>query len=91
MDQFKHKGLYSLFYRRLKEVESKSDRDFIPLPLLFQKLCRNFSMTKHDCWQVLKILNENSLIEFIGCRGIRLKPLSHQNQSCLLKEVLCIL
>ncbi len=65
-------GLYSLLIKRLEEVKESSGKEVIPFPLVFEKLCRNFSMTKKECWDVLFLLNDLGLIKIIALHGIRL-------------------
>jgi len=64
------KGLYSLFLKRLSEIKTKSE--IIPFPLIFEKLCRNFSVTKQDCWEILFLLRDTGFIEIHGTKGIKL-------------------
>jgi len=64
-------GLYSIFIRRLKEINTKSD--LIPFPNAFEKLCRNFSIKKEECWKILRFLKENGVIEIIFSHGIKIK------------------
>lgn len=68
------KGLYSLFLDRLKQVGSKNSRTgIIAFPDLFEKLCRNFSISKKECWELLFLLREFGLIEIVAGHGVRIK------------------
>ena len=64
-------GLYLILFRRLEEVRKKCHKDIIPFPLIFEKLCRNFSITKRECWEILFLLKEFGLIEIIKGHGIK--------------------
>lgn len=66
-------GLYSIFFRRLEEVQSKIKSDILPFPYVFEKLCRNFSITKKECWEVLFILRDTDLIEIVPFHGVKLR------------------
>tara|TARA_Y100000310_G_scaffold200877_1_gene200944 strand:+ start:3075 stop:3332 length:258 start_codon:yes stop_codon:yes gene_type:complete len=72
----KPRGLYTKLLLRLKEAEEEikgcSKQDYIPFPVVFEKLCRNFCITKAECWECLFILNEFNLIEIVKFRGIKL-------------------
>jgi len=74
MQQVKQRsGLYSLLFKRLEEIRSKSQKEIIPFPLIFEKLCRNFSMSKQECWEVLFLLNDFGVIEIVALHGIRIE------------------
>ncbi|MBR9702108.1 hypothetical protein GOV13_04260 [Candidatus Pacearchaeota archaeon] len=64
-------GLYGLFMRRLLESKGKSKGDIIPFPNLFEKLCRNFSITKKECWGILFLLRDFGFIDVICGHGVR--------------------
>jgi len=66
-------GLYGIFFRRLKEMKESSNSEIIRFPSLFKKLCRNFSISKEECWSVLFTLREFGLIEIVPYHGIRIK------------------
>jgi len=67
-------GLYSIFIRRLKEINTRSD--LIAFPDVFEKLCRNFSIKKEECWKILRFLKENGVIEIIFSHGVKIKKFS---------------
>jgi hypothetical protein len=68
------RGLYSLFIKRLKEAESKHRAsNIISFPDLFEKVCRNFSINKRLCWEILFILEEINVIEIVWGHGVKLK------------------
>lgn len=66
-------GLYSLFLERLNEAKESSKKEIIPFPLIFEKLCRNFSITKQYCWEILFLLRDAELIEIIPFHGVKIK------------------
>jgi hypothetical protein len=65
------RGLYGLFVRRLLAVQKSTRKKIIPFPALFEKLCRNFSMSKKECWEVLYLLRDFGFIEVICGHGVR--------------------
>jgi hypothetical protein len=65
-------GLYSLAFERIKECE-RVRKELIPLPKIFQKLCRSFSITKKEAWELLWILRDFGLIEIVPYNGVRIK------------------
>ena len=65
-------GLYGIFMKRLEEVKLKVEKEIIPFPIIFQKLCVNFSITKKQCWEVLFILRDMRLIEIVPFHGIKI-------------------
>lgn len=62
---------------RLKEVEENilpcSKKDFLPIAYVYQKICKNFSITREEARQVLYELKQSGYIEFFRFRGIKLK------------------
>ena len=67
-------GLYSICLRRLREIKSESE--IIEFPKVFNKLCRNFSIKKQECWKLLRFLKENKIIEISCGHGIRINAYS---------------
>jgi type II restriction/modification system DNA methylase subunit YeeA len=39
---------------------------------VFEKLCRNFSITKRECWEILFLLKEVGFVEIVPFHGIKL-------------------
>jgi hypothetical protein len=66
-------GLYSLFIKRLREIETQSRSDLIPFPDVFEKLCRNFSIKKEECWKILLFLKRKGIIEIVFGHGVRIR------------------
>jgi transcription initiation factor IIE alpha subunit len=56
--------------RRIYEIMNQKS-EIIPFPVVFEKLCRNFSIPKKECWDVLFILRDEGLIQVVPYRGIR--------------------
>jgi len=65
------KGLYGLFFKRLLEAKVKSRKEIIPFPNVFEKLCRNFSISKKECWEILFLLRDFGFIEIVCGHGVR--------------------
>ena len=63
-------GLYSLFLQRLCEIKSK--KEIIPFPLVFSKICNNFSITKEECWEMLLLFRDMEFIEIHTGHGIKI-------------------
>ena len=63
-------GLYAIFMRRLNEI--KCLRGILPFPVVFEKLCRNFSIKKSECWVILRILKNAGAIDIIYGHGVKI-------------------
>jgi hypothetical protein len=59
-------------FRRLNEIKKKYHEDIISFPHLFEKLCRNFSISKQECWELLFLLREFGLIEIVKGHGVKI-------------------
>lgn len=68
----KSRGLYSKLLIRLKEVEKLSTKSYISFPNLFEKICRNFSISKQEAFECLFLLRDVGFIEIIRFHGIKL-------------------
>ena len=70
------KGLYGKFLSRLQESEeitaSNSRKSYIPFPIIFEKICRGFSITKPEAWECLFLLRDVGFIEIVRFHGIKL-------------------
>ncbi len=64
-------GLYTILFRRLEEIRKDCHKEIIPFPVLFEKLCRNFSISKQECWDILFMLRDVGLIEIVPYRGVK--------------------
>lgn len=73
MSEVKRTGLYQIFLRRLKEVKIASRKDIVPFPVIFEKLCLNFSITKAECWEILFLLRDAGFVEIIPYHGIKIE------------------
>ena len=67
-------GLYGLALQRLSELKDyeNSDSKIIRFPLVFSKLCRNFSMNKHEVWNLLFFLKDMGIIQIVPYQGVKL-------------------
>jgi len=65
------KGLYSVLYKRLRELKDSSRKEIISFSDVFGKLCRNFSISKKECWEILFIVREAGFIEIVPYHGIK--------------------
>lgn len=74
------KGLYSLFLKRLCEIKTK--KEIIPFPLVFEKICTNFSIPKEECWEILFLFRDIGFIEIHAGHGIKIlkKELPEQKE-----------
>ena len=67
-------GLYTLAYQRIKEcLQTNNSEEIIPFPSLFEKLCRSFSITKKEAWELLYILRDFEKIEVVPFHGVIVK------------------
>src|SRR3989338_1734327 len=70
------RGLYCKFLIRLKEAENSisglSKKDFLFFSDVYSKVCVNFSMSREEIREILFLLNDVGLIEFVKFRGIKL-------------------
>ena len=69
--EFPKRGLYSLFLDRLKELKSNSS-GIIRFPVVFEKLCASFQITKKQCWDIIFMFRDFGLIEIIKGQGIKI-------------------
>ena len=66
-------GLYGLFLERLAQAKTSCKKEIIPFPVVFEKLCLNFSITKPKCWEVLFLLRDTGFIQIVAGHGVKLK------------------
>lgn len=68
--------LYTKFLLLLNDVyletPGNSKKSYIPYDAVFKKICRCFSITKNQAFEILFFLREFGLIDIVGYRGIRL-------------------
>jgi len=69
--EFPKKGLYSLFLDRMKELKPNSS-GVIRFPVVFEKLCASFQITKKQCWDILFMFRDFELIEIVKGQGIKI-------------------
>lgn len=65
-------GLYGILFQRLEGLRQQYPKEIISFPHLFEKLCRNFSISKKQCWELLFLLREFELIEIVTGHGVRI-------------------
>jgi hypothetical protein len=69
-------GLYNKLLTRLEEagnsVRGASQKEYIPFPVVFEKICRGFSIKKSECWELLFMLDEFGLVQIIKFKGVKL-------------------
>ena len=58
-------GLYNLAVERIEKCE-KVRKGIIPFPIIFESLCRSFSITKKEAWEIVKLLKDRSMVDAIG-------------------------
>lgn len=68
-------GLYRVLFQRLKELEKNSDpkSGIIRFPIVFEKICRNFSINKQQAWELLFLCSDLGFLEIVPYQGIRLR------------------
>lgn len=59
------------FMRKLVKTRDSCRKEIIPFPPLFEQICRNFSMTKAESWDILFMLNDFGLIELVPGHGVK--------------------
>jgi len=71
---YKPRLLELKFLERLKEANcsilKSSRRDYIPFPIVFEKICRCFSIKKQEAWQVLYEFERYNFIRIIKFHGV---------------------
>jgi len=68
----KRDGLYTILIRRLQQLDETCNKEIIPFYLVFGKLCRNFSISKKECWDILFLLRDVGIIEIVPFHGIKI-------------------
>ncbi len=71
IDNVEHLG-YGLWIARLDELRKSLGRELMPFPDVFEKLCRNFQISKDICKKFIHKLWEEGYIETSPCHGIKL-------------------
>lgn len=64
-------GLHAICLKRLNELQEEHKNETIPFSDAFEKICRNFSITKQQAWDVLLLMRDAGFIEVVRFRGIR--------------------
>jgi hypothetical protein len=63
---------YGLWIARLDELRKSLGKELMPFPDVFEKLCRNFQISKSICKRFLSKLWEQGFVEISSCHGVRL-------------------
>jgi len=71
MTEYSKNGLYSLFLDRLNELKPNSS-GIIRFPIVFEKLCASFQITKKQCWDILFMFRDFGLIEIVKGQGVKI-------------------
>ena len=66
-------GLYNLALNRIEELGSLNQNEIIRFPKVHEKLCRSFSITKKESWEILYILRDFEKIEIVPYHGVIIK------------------
>lgn len=66
------KGLYGILLQRLEELDKSCPKEIIPFRAVFGKICRNFSINKQQCWELLFFMRDMGFVEIVACHGIRI-------------------
>ena len=61
-------GLYGLAIKRIGECGGR--KEIIPFPVIFEKLCRSFSITKKEAWELLYLFREFEIIKIVCGHGV---------------------
>lgn len=69
--EYPKNGLYSVFLDRMKELKPNSS-GIIRFPVVFEKLCASFQITKKQCWDILFMFRDFGLIEIVKGQGIKI-------------------
>jgi len=67
-------GLYGLALSRLMELERFADRKsgVIRFPVIFEKICKSFQMSKMQAWDLLFFLSDIGIVKIVPYQGIRI-------------------
>ena len=73
--------LQKVLLQRLRELKESNHSEIVRFPMVFKKLCRCFSISKNECWEVLWTLRDVGLIEVIPCHGIKIGEVMENRDS----------
>ena len=67
--------LHSLLMKRIIELKDLANHEsgIIRFPPVFEKICRNFSISKQEAWELLFLLKDLNYIDIIPYQGIKIK------------------
>lgn len=63
---------HSLLLHRLEILKTISFTEITPIRLATHRLCSWFSIKKEECWELLRYLESEGLIEIIPFHGIKI-------------------
>lgn len=63
---------YGLFLARLDELKQTLKKEVLPFSDVYEKLCRNFSISKQLCRKILNKLAMDGYIEYVNSHGIKI-------------------
>ena len=66
-------GLYNLALKRIEELGSLNKGEIIRFPKIHEKICRSFSITKKESFEILCILREFDKIKIVPYHGVVIK------------------
>lgn len=64
--------LNDIAFKKLKECRTNREGT-IPFKTIWSKICRNFSIPKKDCVELLKHFESLKKIEFVTQKGIKIR------------------
>lgn len=63
-------GLYNLAFERIEEC--KKNKNIIPFPVIFEKICRGFSITKKEAWELLYLFRDLGKVKIVCGHGVEI-------------------
>jgi hypothetical protein len=68
--------LYNKFliraYEAWREIPTCSKKDYLDFKTFYQKICRSFSITKIEAFELLKMFEELGYFSFVKFRGVQI-------------------
>lgn len=65
-------GVYWKLLKKINDKNKTNSKSYLSFKDVFDTICSPFILTRQDAWEVMAILRDLSLIEFVPCHGIRL-------------------
>lgn len=63
-------GLYQIFLNRILDAKLPH-KEVIPYPLVFSRICVQFSITKKKAWNILFLLHDLGFIQLVNGHGVK--------------------